>query len=107
MAPGSIPVMVVVFYQHGCPACDEYLPRFKRIAARYDRCVPVLYVDLGKSEHENLIAKFGPRFTPATVVWRPPSWRRPEGVRSWESAMPDSSIEGLFQLAARAAACEV
>jgi thiol-disulfide isomerase/thioredoxin len=26
---------VVVFHQSGCPACAEYLPRFRRVAVKY------------------------------------------------------------------------
>jgi len=38
------PVLVVVWEQHDCPACDQYGPVFREIAARYQNCVPSVVV---------------------------------------------------------------
>lgn len=40
---------VVVFYQDGCPACHEYVPRFKRIAVKYRGHLNIQVVNLNRA----------------------------------------------------------
>lgn len=66
----SRPAAVFVFGQFGCPACSEYIPRFKRVAGPYRRHFPIGIYDLAKDgPHANEIAtRLGIRATPTTVI---------------------------------------
>lgn len=61
---------VFVFGQTGCPACTEYVPRFKRLAEPYRRRFPIGIYDLAKDgQHANEFAsRLGINATPTTVV---------------------------------------
>jgi hypothetical protein len=68
--PMSHPVGVFVFGQAGCPACSEYIPRFKRIAAAFRDRFPIGIYDLlrdGPKANE-FATRLGIRATPTTVV---------------------------------------
>lgn len=66
----STPAAVFVFGAHGCPACTEYVPRFKRIAGPYRNRFPIGVYDLARDgQHANEFAsRLGIRATPTTVV---------------------------------------
>lgn len=44
-----MPNQVVVFYQHGCPACSDYLPRFRKIAPKYQAFLNIQMANLNRS----------------------------------------------------------
>jgi thioredoxin-like negative regulator of GroEL len=61
---------IFVFGQAGCPACEDYVPRFKRLSAPYWRQLPIGVYDLardGKRANE-LASAMGIKATPTTVV---------------------------------------
>ena len=62
--------VVVVFSQEGCPACEEYLPRFQRIAAT--KTGPSRIVDVGVPDAEGISDNFGIEATPTTMVLKRP-----------------------------------
>ena len=69
---------VFVFGQAGCPACADYVPRFKRLAASAP--FPVGVYDLAKDRHAQGFAdKLAIRATPTTVVMAGGRLRKVEG----------------------------
>lgn len=64
------PAAVFVFHQHGCPACAQYLPRFKRVAGPHRAAIPIGIYDLAKDQHGRAFADRlgGIRAVPTTVV---------------------------------------
>jgi len=98
----SARVVVIVFHQPGCGACDEYLPRFKRIAARYASCIPVVILDCTDERFVALADRFKIRNTPTTLAVRKPS-----GAIRIDGSAPDAEIEQLFVAATRALSCGV
>ena len=63
---------VIVFIQQGCGACDEFMPRFKRIATPYKKCGIKLFVpDLGNLRDKKAQAaalQYNIEATPTMVV---------------------------------------
>lgn len=86
---------IFVFGQHGCPACEDYIPRFKRLAMPYHRVLPVGVYDLGRDgRHANELAQqMGIRATPTTVVMRG------SRIRSFVGSLPDHEIAELLRAA--------
>jgi thioredoxin-like negative regulator of GroEL len=66
----SGPIGVFVFGQAGCPACSEYIPRFKRIAAAFRQRFPIGIYDLAKDGHraQEMATTLDIKATPTTVV---------------------------------------
>jgi thioredoxin-like negative regulator of GroEL len=53
----------------GCPACEEYMPRFKNACSRNPPSCPVGVYDLASDPRANEFAtRLGIRATPTTVV---------------------------------------
>jgi thioredoxin-like negative regulator of GroEL len=96
------PVVVVLFKMEGCPACAEYEPRFRKFAAAYGSCVPTLIVDVTDERYIPLADRLGVTGVPATFVLR-----RPRGVIRLEGAVSDRQIQGLLDVAARSASCQL
>lgn len=42
----DMPVAFLVWTQDGCPACDEFMPKFNRIAKDYSRCIPIIIANV-------------------------------------------------------------
>jgi len=93
------PVVVVVFVMSGCPACEEYLPRFQRIAAPYMQAgVPVLVYDAASEDQriQSLADRWGVEATPTTIVAR-----HGPGMLKEEGAIDDHGIKTLMDVAYR------
>jgi thiol-disulfide isomerase/thioredoxin len=87
-------VLVAVFVQEGCGACEEFLPRFRALADRYQRAgMPIVVYDAAAQDPE-LVAwmdGYGVSATPTVLVLRRgPGWARYEG------ALPDKEIEDVL-----------
>jgi len=93
--PQNSRVIVVLFTISGCEACEEYKPRFQRIAQHYPQ-VPVVMLDANDPRNADLGTRLNVNNVPATFVLR-----RPSGVIRVESAIPDTQIVWLFNVAAR------
>lgn len=95
------PVVVVTWAMHGCPACDEYLPTFRKIAEKYQRCVPSVIVDANRypaaADHYRVKA------TPTTMIMR--YGRR--GIMKIEGAADEAEIERLFGYAFYGMDCKI
>jgi hypothetical protein len=61
---------VFLFVAEGCPACHEFLPRFKNAAApARARGVPIGIYDLARDRHARYLAqKLAISATPTTIV---------------------------------------
>ena len=94
-------VVVVVFTIDGCGACEEYKPRFRRIAQSYQARVPIYMMDANDQRTADLASRLKVTNVPVTFVLR-----KPTGVISVEGAIPDSQIAWLLGIAAREAATE-
>lgn len=64
----EMPVAVIVWTQDGCPACEEYLPKFRNIALQYAKCMPVIIADVNAFSRAADI--FRVQSTPSTIITR-------------------------------------
>lgn len=85
------PPFVIVFVQAHCPACHEFLPRFKAIAAPYQHCGMQMFVpdvsrqwDHSAQESAN---QFEIKATPTMVVVS-----RSGAVKKLEGSVSDARI---------------
>lgn len=95
------PCIVIVWGMNGCPACEEYTPRFRRIAGRYARCVPAVVID--SEQYEQASDHYRIRATPTTMISR--YGRR--SLHHIEGSAPDAEIERLFQIAMHGMDCKL
>jgi len=95
------PLLIVVWGQEGCPACEEFTPRFRRIAAKYARCVPAVVVDAER--FDSAANHYRIRATPTTMISR--FGRR--SLYSIEGTAPDDQVEALFQFAMHGMDCKL
>lgn len=95
----EMPVAVILWTQDGCPACEEYLPRFLRVAKKYERCLPVIVADVNR--FPNAADAYSIANTPTTIISR-------YGERSFrfiDGDGPEHAIESLFYSAMRGLDC--
>ena len=88
--------VVVVFAMQQCPACSDYMPRFKAIASQFPQ-VPHQVLDANAPGVQGLADRFQIQATPTTMVLR-----RPVGAIKAEGSLPDADIQRLFVLASNA-----
>lgn len=98
MAQGPNAV-VVVFTIPGCQACEEYKPRFSRIAQQYAPYVQIFMLNADDTRNADLANRLQVHNVPATYVLR-----RPTGMMKIEGGIPDQQIAWLLGIAAREAA---
>jgi thioredoxin-like negative regulator of GroEL len=91
-------VVVVLFTIAGCEACEEYKPRFQRVARNYQQHVPIVMLDANDPRCADLAQRLNVMNVPATFALR-----RPTGMIRIEGAIPDSQIAWLLSIAAREA----
>lgn len=99
MNPQTSPIVVVLFTLEGCPACEEYKPRFEKIAAAYKDRFPIVRADANDEKYADLAERLQVSSVPVTYVLR-----RPTGLIKVEGSVPDSQIAWLLNIAAREAA---
>ena len=87
-------VMVVVVGQAGCPACEEYLPRFRARAQRYAGAFPIHVFEADKFPQE--ADRLQITDTPTTLVLR-----APQGQLRWTGAQTNGGIDEILDLAYR------
>lgn len=83
--------VLVVFYMNDCPACHEYLPRFRAIAARHPNVQTYL---LETEKYAAEADKYGIQGVPVTLALR-----KPAGMIKVEGGIPDDQIEWFFRVA--------
>lgn len=64
----EMPVAIIVWTQDGCPACEEYMPKFMEIAQQYMKCLPVIIADV--SMFPGAADAFRVQSTPLTMITR-------------------------------------
>jgi thioredoxin-like negative regulator of GroEL len=106
MGPAAVklidyPILIIVWGQDGCPACSEYVPRFRRVANRYQRCLPSVVVDAEK--FERAANHYRIRETPTTMISR--YGRR--SLYSISGAAGEGEIDKLFQYAMTGMDCKL
>lgn len=98
-------IVVAVFTMKGCPACEDYLPRLRRIATAprpelqglsYAHYLPIPYYDVADAKYEGLCNRFGVLYTPTTLILR-----KPTGIKRFDAALTDPEIEQMFGVALR------
>ncbi len=87
--------VVLVFAMPECPACEEFVPRFRQIAGQYPQ-VKSYVLDISQPVPWKLADQYGVNATPTMVVAR-----RPRGMVKWEGAVPDREIHRALGIAAR------
>ena len=97
----SIPdanVIVVVFAMKGCEHCEEYVPRFQKIAAAYKAKFPVLILDAATkdAETQRFATQIGVGPVPVTAVLR-----RGPGIYKVVGSVTDAEIRQILDLASR------
>lgn len=89
------PLLIACWYQEGCPACEEFIPRLRAIGEHYKACVPTAILDA--SQFSDDADSLWVRSTPTTMILR--SGRRSPFVLA--SAVGDASIHAYYQTALR------
>lgn len=95
------PVIVVVWGLADCPACKEYMPRFRAVAERYEGCIPAATFDT-ETVDGYWIDRYSIVHVPCTMVLR-----YGQVTARRDRPIEDRTIEHLFYLAAIGAECEV
>jgi thiol-disulfide isomerase/thioredoxin len=90
----------------GCPACEEYKPRFRRIYAQLQQqgfCLPPLeFVDVNQPSAQAVANHYDVKYTPTTVLQKANGhWFK------WESPLSDDEIRWVLDRASRGAHCEI
>jgi thioredoxin-related protein len=88
---------VVVFHMHGCPACSDYLPRFRRVAVKYRPFVAIKQVILSKGTEAEM-DRYKIRAFPTTVILDATG----KAIKKVEGSMPAGEIAKIFEQAAKA-----
>lgn len=83
------PAIIIVLGQKGCPACEEFHPRFVRAADRYQ--TPGIAMDIMTPQGGKLADTYGVTVTPTTLLLR-----RGSGAIRAEGAISDSALDQLF-----------
>lgn len=91
-------VVVILFKMEGCPACEEYEPRFQRIAEPYQGHFPILIFDVTDPTMQAVADRLKVYGLPATFVLR-----RPVGLIRAEGNIDDHELAWMLDAAAREA----
>jgi len=83
---------VAIFYQDGCPACHEYLPRFRRIAAKYRAAVAIKGANMARAEGATAADTYTIEAAPTTLILDASG----RVLKREEGAIDDTSIEAFF-----------
>ncbi len=83
--------LILVFGQSGCSACEEYIPIFRRVAARHNG-VPAFAIDSSKQEEAS--DKFLVTVTPTTFLVS-----HGRVVKKFEGGGSVADVEKLFRYA--------
>ena len=87
--------VIIVFVMKECPACHEYVPRFRQVAQQFSGKVPSVIFDVESPQGHPLADQFDIQATPTTMVLR-----RPLGAIKAEGALNNIDIQQLFTIAA-------
>jgi thiol-disulfide isomerase/thioredoxin len=90
---------VVVFHMAGCSACDDYMPKFKRVAVKYRNHVPIKHVHYTgrNAATEAMLDKYKIEGFPTTVILD----AKEKAILKVEGSLPVAEITKIFEQAAR------
>ena len=93
-----MPNQVIVFHMKNCPACHEYLPRFKRLAVKYRAHLHIRTVDINVSDKriQDAAIAFKIEAAPTTLVLN----EKDKVLKRKTGGIPDTEIAKLLQFAA-------
>lgn len=89
------PLTISIFVMAGCPACEEYKPRFRHIYAQMQQAgaplPPLEFVDVNAASAQAVSNHYSIKFTPTTVFQRGDGywWK-------WDAALSDEKIAWLL-----------
>jgi thiol-disulfide isomerase/thioredoxin len=88
---------VVVFHADGCPACHDYLPRFKRIAVKYRPFISIKSGNVSRASKEIQEAadKYKIKNVPTTLILN----ERGEVIKKAIGSLENAEITKLFEAA--------
>jgi len=101
MKLSKIPVVVLVWTMEGCPACQEYIPIWRQVAAQYAGCIPSMVLDV--NQNPKLADAMRVMSTPTTMIVR-------NGQRSFYylgGAASAEEVQRLYEAAAWGMDCAV
>lgn len=87
---------VVVFHMHGCPACSDYMPRFRRVAVKYRPFVAIKHMMLSKTT-EAAMDRYKIRAFPTTAILD----ANEKLIKKVEGSLPAAEITQIFEQAAK------
>jgi thiol-disulfide isomerase/thioredoxin len=90
--PTASAKQVVVFHMNGCPACHEYLPRFRRIAVKYRAFVPIKSANISIASNVATADKYKIKAAPTTLILDASD----KVVRRYTGALDAKAIEEIF-----------
>lgn len=90
--------VVLVFHMNGCPACREYMPRFKAKAEKYRGKLDVRHLNISHSvmSVQDTAKKFKIEYLPTTLVLGDGD----KVLKRKEGGVDNSQIEKLLAFAA-------
>jgi thiol-disulfide isomerase/thioredoxin len=89
------PVALLVFYMNGCPACEEFLPRFKNVAKDFPQLVPHL-IEINSKLTSRIADRYRVKYTPTMVLLH-----KNGSKKVVAGAVDDDTICKLFEAAVR------
>lgn len=97
--PVDARAIVMVVSQDGCGACEDYLPRFEKVAAPYSAAIPIIKLDAAdeRPEAQQLMDQVKTESTPTTYVLRHNSLGG--GVWRIEGSQDENTIRQLLEWA--------
>jgi thiol-disulfide isomerase/thioredoxin len=106
------PIVIAVFHQAGCGHCEEYLPKFRRVASEYGPVledgkptignpnggiVSLIYDCDSKEKYDAYAAGFKVEATPTTLILRHNNYGG--GLVRYESNMDEPQIHEMMRRA--------
>ena len=98
----DMPVAILVWTQDGCPACDEFMPKFSKIAQEYAGCLPIIIADV--SQFPRAADTCRVQSTPSTIITR---YGRRGFAGFIDGDASEERIRSLFSAAANGLDCQV
>jgi thiol-disulfide isomerase/thioredoxin len=96
--PTQAPVLVIVVSQPGCGHCEDYLPKFQRVAARYPELAMVhLNAADARPEMQAWMEQWKLESTPTTFIMR--NSNRGGGVWKVEGDVDEAQIAQTLDFA--------
>lgn len=97
-----MPVAILVWTQEGCPACDQFMPKFLEIAKEYSGCLPIIVANV--EQFPGAADVFRVQSTPTAMITR---YGRRGFAGFFEGDASEERIRSLFSSAANGLDCAI